>query len=158
MHRWNHVIIVLLTAGTGLALWLFVPVAISSATAIQPDMQTHISGYAILLEPKQSVNYDHYVGYFQVTIIDVQASSPEDELHAALTDSQGNMLLSKFFKGHLHEELRVPYYGPHAFVVTNPQDSAVMVNASIKSVPASQYPHVTDLHITLPPNITHNQT
>ena len=132
--------------------WLLFP-TIWAANSPKEDLQTYRSGYAINLQSKQSVNFSHWVGYLQVVKIDVNMQDPEHEVHAVLTDSQGRMVMSEFFKGSLHKVIRVGFFGPYAFVVTNSNDPSISVQVSLESIPVSQYPQGYDLPMTLPTDI-----
>ena len=79
---------------------------------------------------------------------------PDHELHAVLTDSQGRMVMSEVFKGSLHKEIRVGFFGPYAFVVTNSNEPSVSVQVSLESILLSQYPQGYDLPMTLPTDVS----
>jgi hypothetical protein len=63
------------------------------------------------------------------------------------------MVVSEFFTGSLNKAIRVGFFGPYAFVVSNGEDSYAVVHISLESIPASQYPQGYDLPITLPDDV-----
>lgn len=152
LRKWDCIIVILSAAGVATVLWMLMP-TIVAANSPKEDMQTYRSGYAITLYPKQSVNFSQWVGYQQIVKIDVNVQEQDREVHAVLTDSQGRMVLSKFFKGSLHETMRFGYFGPYAFVVSNGQDSPVNMQISLESAPIDQHPKGYELPLTLPTSV-----
>ena len=152
MRKWNYIAIAFLAAAAITILYGLMP-TIAAANGQKEDMQTYRSGYSVNLSPKQAVNFSHWVGYQQIVTIEVDVQQQDHEIHAVLTDSQGRMVLSKFFKGSLHETMRFGYSGPYAFVVSNGGDTHVSVQIGLESTPMSQYPQREGLPITLPADI-----
>lgn len=152
MNKWNYIGLAFALAAGVIITWMIMP-TIWALNSPKEDLQIYRSGYAVGLQPKQTVNFSHWVGFLQVVKIDVNVQDPDDEVHAVLTDSQGRMVMSEYFKGSLHKVIRVAYFGLYAFVVSNPQDSSVTMQVSLESIPVSQYPQGYDLPMTLPTDI-----
>lgn len=155
MRLWSYIVIGLsIASATAILLALTPAISATTTNDLGTDTQTHRSGYGLVLHPKHSVNFSHYVGHQQVLVIDVKAQEQDDdELHAILTDSQGRMVMSKFFKGSLHEVMRFGYDGPYAFVLGNGGDSPAFVEVSLESSHMSKFPEGVGLPITLPKDV-----